>query len=399
MKSHEPFSNTLDRANGIHLEIWEPSLIVLPIPQRTLPESISFGLWLKLTNQTLKPWEIDSDQIIIPELIASDGKILERELNTDPQRNEANTPYKGDNLVNRVVYSISSLIDNLTRRGISWVSSKTAIFISIVAKVCWEKDLLQLQLLTNRCQALNSSCFDALNGGSYQLRFIYESSRDRAKYQPKEEILQLRNTKQRKGDRLTTPFVNLRLVETKPNDKAIEVDGIRFETTLPETVLSLPEKKNGMEKSVQIGILITNNSHTDFYFSFYSALIPELLSPDGQTVQTDYSTFHLKRILASDQLLSLPGKSITFFPDAKLLWNRDGNFNLKIDAGDGGDWMFENLKPGRYWLRLTYKNEATEITVCDRIQRKRTLFKNLWRGMVLLPLIELHLETQSLSSN
>jgi len=399
MKSHEPFSNTLDRANGIYLEIWEPSLIVLPIPQRTLPESISFRLWLKLTNQTLKPWKIDSDKIIIPELITSDGKILQRGLNTDHQKNEANTPYKGDSLVNRVVYSISSLIDDIARRGISWVSPKTAIFISITAKVCWKKKLLQLQLLTNRCQALNSSCFDTLNVGSYKLRFIYESSKDQTKYQPKEEILQLRNTKQRKGDRLTTPLVNLRLIETKPNDKAIEVDGIRFETILPETVLSLPEKKNGMEKSVQIGIRITNNSHTDFYFNFYGTLIPELITSNGQIMNSYYTSPRLKSRLVSDLLFSLAGKSITFFPYTKLFWDRRGKLKLRIDVGDGGNLTFENIQVGRCWIRFAYKNKSVETIAYDPIRKERVLFQNLWRGMVLFPLLELHLETQSLSSN
>ncbi|MDB9518055.1 hypothetical protein PN466_13980 [Roseofilum reptotaenium CS-1145] len=391
MKSHESFSNTLDRANGIHLEIWEPSLIVLPIPERTLPESISFGLWLKLTNQTVKPWKIDADKIIIPELITSDGKILERGLNTDHQKNEANTPYKGDNLVNRVVYSISSLIDDIARRGISWVSPKTAIFISIAAKVCWEKDLLQLQLLTNRCQALNSSCFDALKLGNYQLRFIYESSSNQTKYQPKEGILQLRNVKQRKGDRLTTPFVNLRLVETKPNDKAIEVDGIRFETTLPETVIRLPKKDNGIETSVPIGIRITNNSNTDFYFNFYNTLIPELITLNGEIIKKDYTSDFLKRMLLSDILLAVQGKSIDFFPNAKLLCKKNGKLKLKIAAGDGGDWSFNNLKAGRYWLRLTYKNKSVETRVEDRNAKKIILFKKLWRGMVLGSLVALDL--------
>ena len=395
MKSHESFSNTLDRANGIHLEIWEPSLIVLPIPQRTLPESISFGLWLKLTNQTVKPWKIDADKIIIPELITSDGKILERRLNTDHQKNEANTPYKGGNLVNRVVYSISSLIDDLARRGISWVSPKTAIFISIDAEICWKKDLLQLQLLTNRCQALNSSCFDALNVGSYQLRFIYESSSNQTKYQPKEGILQLRNAKQRKGDRLTTPFVNLRLVETKPNDKAIEVDGIRFETTLPETVISLPEKDNGIETSVPIGIRITNNTNTDFYFDFYGTLNPELMTCNGQIMNSYYTSPRLKSRLVSDLLFSLAGKSITFFPYTKLFWDRRGKLKLRIDLGDGGNLTFENIQAGRCWIRFTYKNKSVETIAYDPIRKERVLFESLWRGMVLVPLVELHLETRS----
>ncbi|NEQ73645.1 MAG: hypothetical protein F6K23_11605 [Okeania sp. SIO2C9] len=235
-----------NEANSILLEIWEPSLIVLPIPERTPLANISFRLWLKLTNQTAKPWKIHPNKIIIAELMAPDGKFLERELTTDNRENEANRPYQGNNLVNKVAYFISNLIDHFTKRSISWVSPKRATFISITANICWKKDLLQLQLLTNRYQALNSSFFDGLKPENYQLRFIYYSS-SKIKPQPEKETLQGRNAKQIKGDRLTTSCLNLPLVELpKPNDKTIEVDGIRFETTLPGTVLTLPEKKSGV---------------------------------------------------------------------------------------------------------------------------------------------------------
>lgn len=392
MRPAELFDNNNDEANSVLLEIWEPSLIVLPIPERTPLANTSFRLWLKLTNQTLKPWKIHPDGIILPELIASNGKLLERELTTDNRKNEANRPYQGDNLVNKVVYFISNLIDNFAKRGISWVSPKRATFISITANIRWKKDLLQLQLLTNRYQALNSSFFNDLKPENYQLRFIYSSS-SKIKPQPEKETLQARNTKPIKGDRLTTSFVNLRLVElAKPNDKVIEVDGIRFETTLPETVLNLPEKKSGVETSVKIGIRITNNSNTDFYFNFYSTLIPQLITPNWQIVKKHYTSNFLKRILVSDLLLALPGKSITFFPHAKLLWKKNDQFLLKISAGDGGYWIFDNLKAGRYLFQLTYKNKSVETTVYDRITKKGISFKKLWRGMVLVPLVELYLE-------
>ncbi|NER03224.1 MAG: hypothetical protein F6K17_11625 [Okeania sp. SIO3C4] len=393
MKPAELFDNNNDEANSIRLEIWEPSLIVLPIPERTPLANISLRLWLKLTNQTLKPWKIHPNKIIIPELIASNGKLLERELTTNNQKNEANRPYQGDNLINKVVYFISNLIDNFAKRGISWVSPKRAKLISIAAKICWQKDLLQLQLLTNRYQALNSSSFYGLKPENYQLRFIYSSSSNQTKFQTEKETLQIRNTKPIEGDRLTTYFVNLRLVElAKPNDKAIEVDGIRFETTLPETVLNLPEKKSGVETSVKIGIRITNNNNTDFYFNFYNTLIPELITSNLQRVQEYYTSNFLKSRLVSDLLLVVPGENITFFPHAKLLWKKNDQFKLKITAGDGGYWIFDNLKAGRYLLQLTYKNKSAQTTVYDRITKKGISFKKLWRGMVLVPIVELYLE-------
>ncbi|GGA25972.1 hypothetical protein [Okeania sp. KiyG1] len=388
MKSAELFDNNNDEANSIRLEIWEPSLIVLPIPERTPLANISFRLRLKLTNQTGKPWKINPDPIITPELMSSDGKVLERKLTTQNREiyAEDNIPYRRDNLVNKVVDFVSNLIDYLARRGISWLSPKTATCIPITARISWEKDLLQLHLSTN------NSFFDALKPENYQLRFMYESS-NQTKLKPVKFPFQTINKKPIKGERLTTSFVNLRFVElTKPNNRAIEVDGIRFETTLPETVLSLPEKKSGVETSVKIGIRITNNSNTDFYFNFYSTLIPELITPNGQIVEKHYTSNFLKRILVSDLLLAVPGKSITFFPDAKLSWKNDDQFRLKIVAGDGGYWIFDNLKAGRYLLQLIYKNKSAQTTVYDRTTNKGISFKKLWRGMVLVPPVELDLE-------
>ncbi|WP_255502658.1 hypothetical protein [Okeania sp. KiyG1] len=42
MKPAESFDNNNNEANSIRLEIWEPSLIVLPIPERTSLANISF---------------------------------------------------------------------------------------------------------------------------------------------------------------------------------------------------------------------------------------------------------------------------------------------------------------------------------------------------------------------
>ena len=387
MKPAELFDNN-NEANSVLLEIWEPNLIVLPIPEKTPRANISFQLWLKLTNQTLKPWKIHPDPIITPELIASDGKVLAKKLTSQNREiyAEDNIPYRRDNLVNKVVDFMSNLIDYLARRNISWLNPKTAISIPIAAKIYWEKDLLQLHLL------INTSFFDALKPENYQLRFIYESS-NQTKLKPVKFPFQTINKKTIKGDRLTTSFVSLRLVElAKPNDKEIEVDGIRFETILPETVLTLPEKKSGVETSVKIGIRITNNSNTDFYFNFYGTLIPQLITPNWQIIKEYYTSNFLKSRLVSDLLLAVAGKSITFFPNAQLLWKKNDQFLLKIAAGDGGSWIFDNLKAGRYLLQLTYKNKSAQTTVYDRITKKGISFKKLWRRMVLVPLVELDLE-------
>ncbi|GGA25978.1 hypothetical protein [Okeania sp. KiyG1] len=382
MKSAEPFDNNNNEANSILLEIWEPSLIVLPIPERTPLANISFRLWLKLTNQTLKPWKIHPDPIITPELIASDGKVLEKKLTSQNREiyAEDNIPYRRDNLVNKVVDFLSSLIDDLEKRSASWVNPKTAISIPIAAKIYWEKDLLQLHLL------INNSFFDSLKPENYQLRFIYESS-NQTKLKPVKFPFQTINKKPIKGDRLTTSFVNLRLVElTKPNNRAIEVDGIRFETILPETVLTFPEKKGDIRIPVQIGIRINNNTPNSLRFSFYRTLSGEIVTPNGQIVSGIYRLLGVKSPKESDFPLVLPGKNLTFFPKALFEFKGD-RFTLSIALGDGGFLSFEIFKPGTYQIRFTYNNKFEIATIYEREIKNTRLIENIWMGRISTPFV------------
>ncbi len=60
---------------------------------------------------------------------------------------------------------------------------------------------------------------------------------------------------------------------------AVEVTGIRFETVVSERVLTIPEAKRGVYAPVELGIRVTNNTQTPFYFSYYFySLFPELIA-------------------------------------------------------------------------------------------------------------------------
>lgn len=379
MTSEQSFNNNTSEADGILLEIWEPDSIVLPIPEKIPLAHTSFRLWLRLTNQTLRAWKFNPDSIITPELVAADGKVLKIKLTAKAQE-----IYK-DNWAKKIVGFISNLIDYFRKIDASWVHPQRAMSISIPGKICWYEDSLQLQLSARSSASLNDSfnfwVFEELKVGNYRFKFSSESGRNT-------KVKQGRKSNVRKGDRLTTSFVNLRLVElTKPNEKAIEVDGIRFEAIAPETVLMLPSRK--VKTPVKVGIRITNNTQTNFTFSFYSSLIPELITPNWQRVDRYGSSNFLKAQLTSDFLLATPEKSITFFPRAQLFWRKDDLWTLKIAIGDGGSWYFDNLKAGRYWLRFAYKNLNAETRASDEKTKEIMSIKSLWRGMVLVPIVEL----------
>jgi hypothetical protein len=182
---------------------------------------------------------------------------------------------------------------------------------------------------------------------------------------------------------------------------AIEVDNVRFETVVSEKVLTIPDTKRGVYTLVQLGIRITNNTQSFFYFSssFYS-LFPELIAPDGQVMQTGISCERLNKPLESDYVLVVPGESVTFVRDAFLFWmqnskkKRERKLTLNIPSIYQDIYAFCPLYPGTYQLRFKYREfrEALEdlsLWIEPIILQK--IVQNLWTGKVLTPLVDIQL--------
>jgi hypothetical protein len=165
------------------------------------------------------------------------------------------------------------------------------------------------------------------------------------------------------------------------DNNAVEVDGIRFETLVPERELKIPNIK-GVKNSVQFGIRIANNSSTSYRFIFFH-LFPELKRADGQLIKLSYARNATKTPTESDFLLLLPQETLTFFINAKFSW-RDFQLGLTGYDGIGGVWNLCNLKPGIYSVRFTYENHSQT----GKIDEGRTpwrFLEPLWTGVVSTP--------------
>lgn len=189
----------------------------------------------------------------------------------------------------------------------------------------------------------------------------------------------------------------------------IEVNGVRFEILLPERMLSLP-KKNLVQKllrilksalpipsgdfsykqSVQIGIRITNNTSIPVRFSFYFTLFPELVNAEGQ-VPLEGGWISPSAPLESDFPLAMPGESLTFFPNVEIFWIWGNRFGLSVAAGNGGEWIFQPLKPGIYQFRFTYNNPKDKVTMYGSVSTNMNLIEEIWTGQASTPFVELHL--------
>ena len=336
------------RSDALELKIYEPQLIGISIPDKQSGVNVPVKFTVSLTNNTKAPIPFIDQDTLIPEIIGSDGQALHRK---EPiNRKVGSREYRG-----------------------TLVGVGDERFTSVDGRLSWQNNLLQLILhratyLESPIDLDKSWSFDTVRPGEYQLRFTYENPTGTTLYADPLTFLQTRQETRievtGRGE-LATPFVNLRLLEPVGDNKnAVEVDGIRFETFIPESLLTVPKNKRKAGNSVQIGLRITNNTPTPFYFSFYSTYTPDLVRPDGQVKRGEYNTDWMRGPEESDFLLVPPEKSTTFFPSITLSWKNPDKFSLLVYSGFGGWCHFGELKPGIYQLRFRYEN------MNDTIQKK-----------------------------
>lgn len=362
MTELEFFDNDAAEVDGIRMEIWEPDLIVLPIPENRLDANTPVQINVFITNNTPTTFAFVYG-ILTPELVEPGGQALHSQKLIDEQ------------------------IPTSQYDGIG-IPPKRSLVRCLIAKLSWQNNLLQLQASISDSRRIptgsdNFWSFGSLQLGTYQLRFTYLS--------PKGEFLfadahtgDISRVESAETEPLATPFVNLRLVEPVGSDKsAVEVGGIRFETVIPERRLSTPLIQPNVKIPVQIGIQITNNTSTPFRFSSFDTLIPELIGADGLIPRQNFGgSTGWKTPRESDFQLAMPGESVTLFPKAHLVWQADGLLNLIVPGGGRACWKFNDLKLGTYQMQLTYRSPT---------EKPDLLFEDLWMGMVHTPFVEFHL--------
>ena len=162
--------------------------------------------------------------------------------------------------------------------------------------------------------------------------------------------------------------------------------GIRFETLVPERVLIIPNQ-DYIKNRAEFGIKVTNQTSTPYRFIFFS-LIPEIVGPEGESIEYGYGMNYANTPLESDFLLAKPGETLTFLTTAKFGW---GRYKLGLGGQDlyNGSWHFIGLRPIKYWVRFTYR----KISSTPNISRKPWPFsEGLWTGIASSPYEEFYLE-------
>ncbi|WP_226889366.1 hypothetical protein [Nostoc sp. MG11] len=240
MTYFESNESNLFEIDGIHLRICEPNLIVLPIPENRSDSSISVEVVetkVYLINNTPNPFYLNPNKTLIPELLTSDGQVLQGQITLDEpvdklQRNIP--PQIGFGI--RLIQFITNLAQWLKRSETRafyprLIAPGKGISITLALRLIWQNNHLKLQIINCPNSSLIIFCFldkswffNIPQPGSYQLRFIlgnYGENESSSDPLTEETVSPLQ---------LATQFVNLRLIEpVGVGNNAVEVDGIRFE--------------------------------------------------------------------------------------------------------------------------------------------------------------------------
>lgn len=365
MTSFESNDSNVFEVDGVRMEIMVPELVALAIPENKPGANTIVRLRVLITNNTSSPVPFIYDTLI-PEIVEPDGQTLSRR---ELIRRQFGTEKYGCRLV--------------------MPGKEKAIVVSLDARLSWQDNLLQLEVLPSSpdylqipIEADRSWFFNALLPRTYQLRFTYNS--------PSGEDLcldsargQERRVEAMVTGRLSTPFVNLRLfqlIENNPN--AVEVEGICFETVMPERVLTLPQRGHENRTPVQMGIRITNNTTTSLRFNCYDAIVPYMMG-----VKRGYGMDWLGTAKESNFPLAQPGESVTLFPGASIVCTEDEQCVLLLGIDDGSVWEFGTLNSGTYRIQFEYINNETALKGYDPGKR----IENIWTGLVSLPSVEFRL--------
>lgn len=415
MISEEPNNNNI-APDGIHIEIMLPEPTVLAIPENQPNTIAPVHLSVRITNNSLTPYYFNICGTWFPEIIALDGQVLPRHLAVDElvgQESITEPSVRGWRI--RFAQFICNLIRQPVRQyrkgeyiDPSLVFPGSSIVIALHAKLFWCNNLLRIKFPTIDFywNTLNQYwSFDLGTYGIYHLRFIYLNN-SQTIVGSDLEMMESKIIQETKLSHLTSPFVNLHLVEPmKPNCSAVEIDGIRFETIVLNRVLSIPEKKSKKVLkspqetfcnegiSVEIGIRISNNTENPLHFSFYATCVPELISADGQIQAMGGGSDGYVFPTESDFPLIMPGKCLTFFPEAIILCLRGNLLRLVFKSGSGGYWWFDNLTYGIYQFRFRYQKLCKSRSSDDTgdVSLEQILSETAWSGRVDTPFIELHL--------
>jgi hypothetical protein len=374
---------TFFKSSCTRIELINPNTIlfpsrVYPIPKKKNGVNVPIKFYVSINHTNLNYFHLNPLQAFLPELLTLDGQIIQ-----------------GDLVTNEVI--TNNLENNQNEQSNWWrVRPNCRTTFSLTARLFWQNNSLHLKIPTIPDYVLSSInrnylwCFDALEAEIYQLRFILNTDVE-TKYVSESNISQEGNVQETSSEMLTTPWVNLHLVQTLSSDsRAIEVDGVLFKIEMPKSVLTIPSKLFRTKTDVKLGIHVTNNTSTILRFNQAHSIDIALISDDGKEINW-LSEIMRPGLGKEPKYYSVkPGESAFFDLDGMLFWHHCqlqlAISNKSRGLRDCGYYYFSNLKRGTYQMQVTYHRSESR----SRRSQEQVL-ETVWTGWVTMPFVEFHL--------
>jgi RNA polymerase sigma factor (sigma-70 family) len=169
---------------------------------------------------------------------------------------------------------------------------------------------------------------------------------------------------------------------SEKKDRTTEKDGVRFELLVPNTTWTMPEDKVGA--AIALGLRITNRTKQAYRFNACDTLIPEVNGPDGKTFELGVGEVPTALPREADCPLVEPGSSVVLLLDAALYRMPDDHMRLRGNRGSNQWFMLDDVKPGRYKIRVSYRNDADQFTTNGGLM----VLKDVWTGDVPTPFVD-----------
>ncbi|NER01603.1 MAG: hypothetical protein F6K17_02630 [Okeania sp. SIO3C4] len=184
------------------------------------------------------------------------------------------------------------------------------------------------------------------------------------------------------------------MTEEKPHTTAVEVNGIRFETRLKNSVIPLPSKEENAMTEVEFEIVVTNNTSNTFYFDFGDNLTPLLMKANGQIIPGASGSDWIGQVMESHFRLSRPGETMSFVDYYVIIYDGE-EYVCSFGTERGTWWGSRAVGVGNYRFELTYENYQSIITIGFPGLADKML-ENIWTGKVVLPVLEFQLVDASI---
>jgi hypothetical protein len=197
----------------------------------------------------------------------------------------------------------------------------------------------------------------------------------------------------------------------KSTRNKVKQDGIQLKIVEPQITAVLPISKDqpSLSVPVQLTVRVTNHTQTSIPFIISGRLIPEIIGPDGQTLNRKEPINRQVEMDKYEGLLVAVREQIAIPLEARLSW-QDNLLLLRVPTNPSywhipinpdNSWSFEGLELGTYQLRFIYDNPTGNVLCFDLETRQRTLkIEGIKTGQLATPFVNLRiLQTVQLNNS